>query len=79
MAMTDGASSIDHDPVAEEAAYAALGRLLVTLAMVDQTVIRALWHRDKTSPFPPAVPATFPAGGWTGAQAFEIGGRTTWA
>ncbi|MFN7107234.1 MAG: hypothetical protein ACK4MY_03345 [Brevundimonas sp.] len=61
MAMTDGASSIDHDPVAEEAAYAALGRLLVTWAMVDQTVIRALWRRDKAGAFPPAVPATFPA------------------
>lgn len=51
----------DSDPIAEEEGYAAIGRLLVTWAEIDQTVIRALWRRDKAGPFPPPVPSTFPA------------------
>lgn len=50
----------DHDPIAEEAAYAAVGRLLVTWASIDQVVTRALWRRDRSGPFPPPVPNTFP-------------------
>lgn len=52
---------VDRDPAAEDKAYATIGRLLVTWAMIDQTVIRALWRRDKAGPFPTPVASTFPA------------------
>jgi len=52
--------SNDRDPAAVEAAYATIGRLLVTWASIDQTVTRSLWRRDRTNPFPPPVPSHFP-------------------
>jgi len=48
------------DPMAEEKAYSALGRLLVTWAAIDQTITRGLWRRDRSSAFPPPVPSHFP-------------------
>lgn len=65
----------DNDPLAEEAGYAAIGRLLVTWATIDQTVTRALWRRDKSGPFPPPVPTTFP-GRWV---SWSTGVKGGWA
>lgn len=48
------------DPAAQSEAYATIGKLLVTWALIDQAVVRNLWHRNRLGMNLPTLDNTFP-------------------